>query len=616
MSGPVALRRAHRELKRRKVYHVGAAYLTAAVVIATAVAELHGHMGLPGWTPRFVLVMLAAGMPMALILAWAYELRPEAESAPVTEAAAAAADAGFRTSAAADLVPMARDGAAVPVYPAAPVRAADRSIVVLPFDNLSSDPADAWFSDGLTEELIARLSRVRGLRVISRTSSMALRGSGKDARTIGRELGVGYVLEGSVRKAGDALRVTAQLIDATRDEHAWAETYDGVLADVFEVQTRFSHGIVEQLQQYLPATAAAQLAPVAPPPDIRVHEAYSRARYEFWRTDRDAQNRAMKLLVDARSTYGDHPLLLSGIGALHWQQYHQFGEVDGAHLEAIANCAARLFEADPQSAHGHRLSSYLRLTAGQTEDALRHLRASFEQDPSDTETLLWLAYLLSWHAGRPDLARPVAERWRSIDPLNPVSCAGLMAVHMMTGELELAMRGLDHLDALDPGNRLSGFYRSHLLAWLGRIDEADACSADLHASDPDDAMGQAVRFLVQALHGRAADAHATLTPQGERACWEDFHLPMLVAEGHAALGDADAAMRWLERAVEKGLFNAPFLEHGDALLQPLRGKPAFHALSTQARQRWDAMNRELDEEPPPESTPSSGRRHGSIASFT
>jgi len=209
------------ELKRRKVYRVAAIYAAVGVAISLAVPDLFEALLLPGWATRLVIVLIAIGFPIALVLAWAYEVRPEepreTEPTPTTD---------IET----------------------PEIERKKSIVVLPFDNMSPDPADAYFSDGLTEEIITHLSYLRSLRVISRNSAMVLKGTEKDTRTIGEELDVQYVLEGSVRKAGNDLRITAQLIDAGKDEHLWAETYDGTMEDVFLIQERTARSIVDALR--------------------------------------------------------------------------------------------------------------------------------------------------------------------------------------------------------------------------------------------------------------------------------------------------------------------------------------------------------------------------------
>ena len=241
------------ELKRRKVYHVAVVYVLVGLAVAQGADWAFDLIELPNMASQLVAILIVLGFPIALVLAWAYEVRPEeprvAEEAPASVIASSESER--------------------------------KSIVVLPFDNMSPDPGDAYFADGLTEEIITNLSYLRSLRVISRSSAMALKGTHKDLRTIGRELEVQYVLEGSVRKAGDDLRITAQLIDASLDAHLWAERYDGVLDDVFAVQETVSRSIVNALHLEL-SPAEEQRVSSRPAADPRSYDTLVLARYE-WR---------------------------------------------------------------------------------------------------------------------------------------------------------------------------------------------------------------------------------------------------------------------------------------------------------------------------------------------
>lgn len=166
-----------------------------------------------------------------------------------------------------------------------------KSIAVLPFANLSTDPDDEYFADGLTNEVTADLSRIGALRVIYRTSAMTFKRTTKDVGTIARELGVRYILEGSVRRAGDRLRITAELIDAARDDHIWADKFDGSVEDVFAIQERLARVIVEALELRLTADEDRRLAdrPIA---DVHAYQCYLRARHEAWRWRGDAIDHA------------------------------------------------------------------------------------------------------------------------------------------------------------------------------------------------------------------------------------------------------------------------------------------------------------------------------------
>ena len=182
------------------------------------------------------------------------------------------------------------------------------SIAVLPFTNLSPDPDNEYFSDGLTAELIADLSKVRALRVISHSSAMRLKGTDKSLMTIGHELNVRYVLEGSVRKAGNSIRITSQLIDATDDTHLWAEKYSGTLEDVFDIQERVSREIVKALQIELTSDDDHRVA-ARPIDDVSAYECYLRAKHEIFRYAQEGLDRALALLRQGLEIAGDNALL-------------------------------------------------------------------------------------------------------------------------------------------------------------------------------------------------------------------------------------------------------------------------------------------------------------------
>ena len=212
------------ELKRRRVVRVGVTYAVASVGVGGAADIFLPGLGAPPWALQTVLALLVLGLPVAVALSWPYDITPQGI---VRDSSASAREPAG---------PLSMEQAPVDVS-----GSDDRnSIVVLPFDNMSPDPGDAYFSDGLTEEIITQLSYLRSLRVISRSSAMVLKETQKDVRTIGRELDVGYVLEGSVRKAGKDLRITAQLIDASADEYLWTQSYDRELRDVFDIQSEIA----------------------------------------------------------------------------------------------------------------------------------------------------------------------------------------------------------------------------------------------------------------------------------------------------------------------------------------------------------------------------------------
>ena len=242
------------ELQRRKVYRVAAAYIIAAGFIIQIGSAVFPAWELPNWTLRLVVVVLLMGFPIALILAWAYDVTPQGIRATpgshrrrnllmlIASGVVISAGAGFF------------------LLPRASARKIDKSIAVLPFQSLSDEKENAYFADGIQDDILTNLSKIGDLKVISRMSVMSYRGDAvRNAREIGKALGVATLLEGSVRRIGNRVRVNVQLIDANNDEHIWAEDYDRDLTDVFAIQTDLAQKIASALQAKLSPTEKARL---------------------------------------------------------------------------------------------------------------------------------------------------------------------------------------------------------------------------------------------------------------------------------------------------------------------------------------------------------------------
>src|SRR5256886_13135936 len=245
------------EVQRRKVYRVAAAYIIAAGFIIQIGSAVFPAWELPNWAFRLVVVLLLVGFPIALILAWAYDVTPQ--GIQVT----AKAPAG--THRRRNIITLTAVGLAVStvagffLLPRASARKIDKSIAVLPFENRSNDQSNAYFADGIQDNILTNLSKIGDLKVISRTSVMSYRGQTRNAREIGKSLGVSSILEGSVQREGNRVRVNVQLIDATTDEHLWANNYDRDLTDVFAIQTELAHDIAKQLQAKLSPVERSQM---------------------------------------------------------------------------------------------------------------------------------------------------------------------------------------------------------------------------------------------------------------------------------------------------------------------------------------------------------------------
>jgi serine/threonine protein kinase len=229
-----------------------------------------------------------------------------------------------------------------------------KSIIVLPFKNISPDPEQDHFCDGMTEEIIATLSRLGDLLVISRSSAMTFRQTDKTIPEIARMVNVRYVLKGSVRKAGNDLRITAQLIDSKTDAHLWAENYTGTLDDIFNIQEHVSRSIANSLKVQLGSIGNSILSE-RPISDVKAYEFYLKARQEIYRFSEESLDRAVRYLEKGLEISGENPLLLSCMGNAYFQYWNMGIKMNEVYLVKAKDCADRIFKTDPNSPHGRMI---------------------------------------------------------------------------------------------------------------------------------------------------------------------------------------------------------------------------------------------------------------------
>src|SRR5437660_1467441 len=270
------------ELKRRNVYKVAVAYAVVAWLLIQVATQVFPFFEVPNWAVRLVVLLIIIGFPIALVIAWAFELTPEGLKR--TEVADAAPAPRSRSRAWIYVVLIAGALSAglffLGRFTASPkqsvsTEASTKSIAVLPFDNLSRDPDNAYFASGIQDEIITRLAKIADLKVISRTSTQQYQSEPGNLSEIAKQLGVANVLEGSVQKVADQVRVNVQLIQAASDSHLWADTYDRKLIDIFGVESEIAKAIAEQLQAKLTGREQQALA-VKPTNNAEAYDAYLR----------------------------------------------------------------------------------------------------------------------------------------------------------------------------------------------------------------------------------------------------------------------------------------------------------------------------------------------------
>ncbi len=453
------------------------------------------------------------------------------------------------------------------------------AIVVLPFTNQSPDPENEYFSDGLTEEVIADLSKVKALSVISRTSSMRLKGTDKDVRTIGRELGVRYALEGSVRKAGTNLRITAQLIDALTDEQLWAEKYNGKTDDVFDLQEQVSREIVRALHVTLTSDEEKQLTdrPVA---NARAFELYLQARQEVHRYNIGAH--VDELLRQAIAIEGETPALKALTGLAKLQVVRTGLTKDRHELDEAEALARELLKEAPQAAYGHHILGYVAYERGRQADAVRHFEEAVRLEPNDADSLFYMGIALE-AAGQNDRVAGTAERLLACDPLSPLSWLLAAITTWFAGRPEEGYNKEAVALRIDPQNLIIHWTAGYHAALLGRLADATTHVDWMHEHGPEVPYTKQLRSLLAGMQGHPEEAREILA--GVDVTPLDAHQKFHLGESFAMAGDLERALDLLEEAVNGGFYPYPFIKQYCPFLAPLRGTPRFADIAATAERR-------------------------------
>jgi len=458
-----------------------------------------------------------------------------------------------------------------------------RSIVVLPFSNLSPDADNAYFSDGLTEELIADLAKVDVLSVISRTSSMQLKGTTKGMRALGEELGVQYVLEGSVRKAGNNLRITAQLVDVATDAPLWSDKYSGTMDDVFEVQERVSREIVKALGVRLTSDESRRLSEreIANP---RAFELYLQARQQLRRY---AIPTAVPLIEEAIRIEGETPPLVAMRALATLWQVRLGMAPDQSPLDEAERLAQSVIAERPDASYVHALLGNLKYERGHLLEALRHFRRAMELEPNDTDSLVMMLFTLVG-AGQDDEAQALAPRLVQSDPLSATTwmAAGgpLWFVGRADQGIPIMQRGLE----IDPDNFIAHWCTGYACAVAGRLDDAKAHAAALRRLFDGGPYTRQLLALTDGLEGRQAAARAWLAPINIAIL--DPHQQFHLAEAFLVAGDLERGLELLERS-NFGFHPYVYMAHHCRFLDSVRHTPRFQAVLAKAKERTEAFKR-------------------------
>jgi TolB-like protein/Tfp pilus assembly protein PilF len=597
------------ELARRNVIRVGALYAVAGWILLQVADILFGLLDIPGWGLRLVLGLLLLGFPLVLIFSWVYEMTPEGlkREVDVDRNQSITPNTGRKidrmiiaglvvvvlvliadrvlfmpSPAAPDQAIEETDPAPVPAAESVASPAPQKSIAVLPFVNMSGDSENEYFSDGLTEELLNLLAKVEDLRVSSRTSSFAFKGKDTNIPSVAQELKVEHVLEGSVRKSGTQVRITAQLIDVETDSHLWSETYDRQLDDIFAIQDEIATAVVDALKIRL-LEPGETLEPTKREQSTDAYLLYLRGRhtYELGKntSDPDFIRQAVELFEAALEADPSHALSYAGLADAYGRLSIESELSMEEGYERSREMAEKALAIDPDL-----VEALLALADVQLEYdwdlvlAEASYRRALEIRPSDAEGLRTYGYFL-FTDGRFDEAIEYYHKALEVDPLQLRAYTGLMMVLVMAGRYDDIPPLLDKL-ATHHGAHLIERFRNRIdrMILYGKRDCAGLVEllpdAPKTTRDLTDAaichyrLGneeEARRFLDEliATAGEISDSYSE------------------VASVMAQMNDPDGALEYLQKALAAREVNFAYIRISPDL-RPLHGDPRFHELLEQA----------------------------------
>ncbi len=446
------------ELQRRKVYRVAVAYIIAAGFIIQMGSAVFPAWELPNWTLRLVVVLLLIGFPIALILAWAYDVTPQG-----IQATARVPGAHRRRN----LILLVAAGAIIStaagffLLPRASARKIDKSIAVLPFQNLSDEKANTYFAEGIQNEILTKLAAIRDLKVISRTSTAKYQSKPDDLKTVAQELGVSTILEGTVQRAGDKVRVNVQLIDARTDTHLWAKSYDRDFKDVLAVESEVSQEIADALRANLSPSESHVLSSVRTH-DTEAYDLFLRGEYEFHQAESslaaDAYDRADAFYRQALARDPSFAEAAAELARSRLSRHWFISPLAPAELDEVKSLIDRALALAPNSPEAHfAMGLFFYWGHRQYEMALAQFNRTLELQPNNADARAYCAWV---YRRRGEWERSLADSKRAeeLDPRDariPTNIGVTYNVLRLWKDAERAeLRAL----AIDPHNTLAALF--------------------------------------------------------------------------------------------------------------------------------------------------------------
>ena len=568
------------ELKRRNVYKVAIAYAVIAWLLIQIATQTFPFFEIPNWIVRAVIVLLLLGFPVALVIAWAFELTPEGLKR--TEVADELPRKSARSRAWIYIVIVA---GAISVgvfffgrYTATSKQSGltevpPKSIAVLPFVNMSADKNDEYLSDGISEELITALSKITGLQVKARTSSFAFKGKSEDIQKIGELLHVSHLVEGSVAKAGNRLRISAQLIQASDGNHLWSDTYDREMQDIFAVRSDVAQQVVQALQVKLGVEATRALTQ-KPTENLKAFQYYMQGRASTQRRTRDDLLAAIRYYQKAIEEDPNYALAYAGLadayGALGFYGY--IAPIEARRKQEEAARKALALDENLAEAHAALGAAYMAFAPSDFSLGDRELRHAIELSPSLALAHSYLGNSLV-RQGRVDKGLEEYLRARELDPLSSIIARNVAMPYYLKRDYVRALDLLRQANELGPAFTSTweiGVYIQNKL-----LDETLAELEKAKGERKNDSILIYDTGMVYAAQGKRAEA-LQIIKELEEISGTNLSQAHWIAKIYATLNEKEMAFSWLERGLATGAVGVFYKD--EPVWDPIRSDPRFDTL--------------------------------------
>jgi len=570
------------ELKRRHVYKVAIAYAVVGWLLVQVATQVFPFFEIPNWGVRLIVLIIVIGFPIALVLAWAFELTPE----------------GIKRTEVADAEPVKRIkhrawiyvvviGVLISIglffigrYTARTSKAqlnelSEKSIAVLPFENLSGDPNNAYFTEGVQEEILTRLARIADLKVISRTSTQRFKSSPNNLPQIAKQLGVANILEGSVQRAADQVRVNVQLINAASDAHLWAESFDRKLTDIFAVETDIAKAIAETLRVRLTGAEQQQLAK-RPTENLTAFQYYMQGRASVQRRTRKDLFTAIQYDEKALQEDPNYALAYAGLSDAYTilGVFGYMAPVEGRRKAEEAARKALALDENLAEAHTALGEAYIYFSPYNFPMGDRELRRAIELSPNLALAHYYLANSLGFQ-GHLDESLEEALKARELDPLASNIARGVAQAYYLKRDYPRAIELLRQANELGPA--FGHTWEIGAYIQNGSLDEALAQLENEKAKPErkDDSILIYDTGMVYAAQGKRAEALGVIKKLEEMS-GSNLSQAHWIAKIYATLNEKEMALMWLERGLAKGAIG--LFTKDDAMWDTIRSDPRFAAL--------------------------------------